>query len=343
MDVVDADEQAESKYVKNTLPWVEKYRPKSLGELIAHEEIIQILNKLIDSNKLPHLLFYGPPGTGKTSTAMACAKKMYGEHYSSMTLELNASDDRGIDVVRNQIKEFAGTKKLFSSGVKLIILDEADAMTSDAQAALRRVIEKYTSNTRFCMICNYVNKIIPALQSRCTKFRFAPLRAEQITSRLQIVIDAENVDCTEDGKNAVLSLAQGDLRRVLNLLQSASMAYDQVTEQAVYLTAGAAMPAVIEVIYTSLMNESFEMAYRSLLKNIVDFGYALCDIVTELSQLVAATELPDAVMAHLMDKMSNVEFRLANGVSEKLQIGAVVGAFTIARAMLTGPKSGEKM
>jgi len=174
-----------------SLPWVEKYRPNSLDELIAHEEIIQILNKLIDSNKLPHLLFHGPPGTGKTSTIIACAKKMYGSNYASMALELNASDDRGIDVVRDQIKEFAGTKKLFSSGVKLIILDEADAMTNEAQSALRRVIEKYTSNTRFCLICNYVNKIMPALQSRCTRFRFAPLRPEQITSRLQDICVAE--------------------------------------------------------------------------------------------------------------------------------------------------------
>lgn len=197
---------------------------------------------------------------------MACAKKMYGEHYSSMTLELNASDDRGIDVVRNQIKEFAGTKKLFSSGIKLIILDEADAMTSEAQAALRRVIEKYTSNTRFCMICNYVNKIIPALQSRCTKFRFAPLRAEQIISRLQDVIRIEHVNATKDGENAILQLADGDLRRVLNLLQSTSMAYPIVTQDAVYLTAGAAIPSVIEAIFTSLLNDLFEPAYRTLLK-----------------------------------------------------------------------------
>jgi replication factor C subunit 3/5 len=146
----------------NDLPWVEKYRPNKLSDLIAHEDIIRIIDKLIDSNNLPHLLFYGPPGTGKTSTIIAAAKKMYGEKkYGSMTLELNASDSRGIDVVRNEIKEFAGTKMLFGSGatnsssnVKLIILDEADAMTSDAQFALRRVIEKYAKNavSRFLLL-----------------------------------------------------------------------------------------------------------------------------------------------------------------------------------------------
>ncbi|CAN0449463.1 unnamed protein product, partial [Laminaria digitata] len=145
--------------------------------------------------------------------------------------QLNASDDRGIDVVRGQIKEFAGTKRLFSSGVKLVILDEADAMTNDAQFALRRVIEKYTKHTRFCMICNYVNKIIPALQSRCTKFRFAPLKPEQIRGRLQHVVDEEKVMITPDGVNAVMRLGQGDMRRVLNLLQSTHMAYQKVKKE----------------------------------------------------------------------------------------------------------------
>jgi replication factor C subunit 3/5 len=258
-------QSSSSSSVAATLPWVEKYRPKELAELIAHEEIITILNKLIESNKLPHLLFHGPPGTGKTSTILACARKMYGDNFKSMVLELNASDDRGIDVVRDQIKEFAGTKKLFSSGVKLVILDEADAMTNDAQSALRRVVEKYTTNTRFCMICNYVNKIIPALQSRCTRFRFAPLRPEQIIGRLQDVVDAEHVEITEGGKTALLQLACGDLRRVLNLLQSAAMAYPQITEEAVYLTAGAAMPTVIEDTYQSLLNDDFDKAYKKIL------------------------------------------------------------------------------
>merc|ERR1711934_897 len=207
------------------LPWVEKYRPSSLDDVVSQENIITTLTQLVEAKKMPHLLFYGPPGTGKTSTILAIAKGIYGNNIQTMALQLNASDDRGIAVVRNQIKEFASTRMVFSSGHKLIILDEADAMTNDAQMALRRVIEKYTKNVRFCIICNYVSKIIPALQSRCTRFRFSPLSKAQIVGRLDDIIAAESVEATEDGKNALIKLARGDMRKVVNILQSTAMAF----------------------------------------------------------------------------------------------------------------------
>ena len=224
--------------------------PDRLEDLVAHEDIVSTLTKLIDNDNLPHLLLYGPPGTGKTSTIVAAAKRMFGaKAYSSMALELNASDARGINVVRNEIKEFAGTRQLFNKGIKLVILDEADAMTNDAQFALRRVIEKYTKNARFCLICNYVSKIIPALQSRCTRFRFAPLKRDQIRSRLIEVAVAEKCKTTDDGLDAILSLSGGDMRRVLNLLQSTSMANDTVDANTVYSTSGAPMPDVVYHTY----------------------------------------------------------------------------------------------
>ncbi|MEM7616811.1 MAG: AAA family ATPase, partial [Pseudomonadota bacterium] len=211
-----------AKKLKSAQPWVEKYRPSSLDELVAHADIIAIIKKLIAEDRLPHMLLYGPPGTGKTSTITAAAKDMYGKAYGAMTLELNASDERGIGVVRNQIKEFAGTKSWYA-GVKLVILDEADMMTNDAQFALRRVIEKYTANTRFCLVCNYANKIIPALQSRCTKFRFAPLEPDQIRDRLDSIIQAESLVMPQRARDALLELGGGDMRRVLNILQATAV------------------------------------------------------------------------------------------------------------------------
>lgn len=157
------------------MPFVEKYRPENLDRIISHVEIVKTIRKFIESKKLPHLLFHGPPGTGKTSCMIAIAKELYGSQYRNMTLELNASDDRGIGVVRDQIKSFCSTQQLMSKGMKLVILDESDSMTGPAQFALRRIVEKYSKTTRFCFICNFVSKIIPALQSRCTRFRFGPL------------------------------------------------------------------------------------------------------------------------------------------------------------------------
>lgn len=180
-----------------------------------------------------------------------------------MILELNASDDRGIDVVREQIKNFASTRNIYSSGFKLIVLDEADAMTNQAQAALRRVIEKYTRNVRFCIICNYVSKIIPAIQSRCTRFRFAPLGIEQIDSRLHTIIDAEGVNLTADGKKALLRLSKGDMRRALNILQACHAAYDRIDESAIYNCTGHPEPKVIDRIAKWMLTEEYTTAYNS--------------------------------------------------------------------------------
>mmetsp|Transcript_23432 Transcript_23432/g.73495 ORF Transcript_23432/g.73495 Transcript_23432/m.73495 type:complete len:345 (-) Transcript_23432:156-1190(-) len=317
------------------LPWVEKYRPKDLSELVAHEDIISILNRLISSNKLPHLLFYGPPGTGKTSTILACAKRLYGEKYGSMTLELNASDDRGIDVVRERIKEFAATRRLFSTGVKLVILDEADAMTNDAQFALRRVIERYTKNTRFCLICNYVSKIIPALQSRCTRFRFAPLKPDQIRGRVADVIAAEGADVSQDGMEALLELGDGDMRRVLNILQSAHMAYGHVDGAAAYRTAGNPLPADVQAVFHAFNNRSFADAVEYVRDMQADKGYALIDLVKCIAEVTVQHEMPPKVLGALLIAFSDLEHRLAAGGSETLNRAALVGAFTIARDALT--------
>ena len=330
-----AKQKEKDEQTRESLPWVEKFRPTGLDDLVAHDEIISILNRLISSNKLPHLLFYGPPGTGKTSTILACAKQMYGpKSYGMMTLELNASDDRGIDVVRDQIKEFAGTKRLFSSGIKLVILDEADAMTSDAQFALRRVIEKYTKTTRFCLICNYVSKIIPALQSRCTRFRFAPLREEHVLNRIEYVAGKENLEVKPEGAQALVNLAGGDMRRVLNIMQSTAMANQVIEEEAVYLSAGNPLPKDVETILNHLLNSSFQTAYNSIKTMTTLKGYSLTDILKDLTQLLLYIEVPDGMMAHIFKSLATIEYRLASGASESIQLAAVVGTFAYARGML---------
>lgn len=332
-----ADQPLGSKRVDKTVdgreaPWVEKYRPKTLDDVAAHTDIIDTVKRLIEENRLPHLLFYGPPGTGKTSTILAVARQMYGSSLNNMILELNASDDRGIDVVRQEIQDFASTKTIFSNKFKLIILDECDAMTKEAQMALRRVIEKYTRNARFCLICNYVTKIIPALQSRCTKFRFPPLDSKYVRERVQHVIDTERVNMGPGGLEALVTLGSGDMRRVLNILQSCHMAFPQVTEDSVYLTTGNPLPRDIEALVNWLFNEEFEAAYRKILDLQVNKGVALADIVREIHPfLFRMPGLPPKVQAELVDKLADVEYRLAYGTSEKLQLGALVGAFYRAR------------
>jgi len=324
--------------MKKTWPWVEKYRPHALEDIIAQGHIVSTLNRLMAANKLPHLLFYGPPGTGKTSTIIATAKKLFGhDKYKSMVLELNASDDRGIQVVRNQIKEFAGTKKLFCSGIKLIILDEADSMTNDAQFALRRVIEKYTKNARFCLVCNYVSKIIPALQSRCTRFRFGPLSENQVGDRIRYIADAENVNMTEDGFSSALRLGKGDMRRILNILQATSMAYDVVDEKNVYLCTGNPLPSDIEMVANWLLNETFATAYEKTRNLQRDMGYAVADILSEIYLFMNKVEFPAAARVFIFDELAQLEHRLAFGTTDAIQLASLVGIFGSVREMMQPP------
>eukprot|EP00029_Vermamoeba_vermiformis_P012149 TRINITY_DN6962_c0_g1_i1.p1 TRINITY_DN6962_c0_g1~~TRINITY_DN6962_c0_g1_i1.p1 ORF type:complete len:369 (+),score=137.16 TRINITY_DN6962_c0_g1_i1:34-1107(+) len=335
-DAMDVEEKMDvvKERSTDTLPWVEKYRPASFDDLIAHDDIISTLNKLLDSRKLPHLLFYGPPGTGKTSTIKCLARKLIGgANYQSQVLELNASDERRIQTVRDTIKDFASTKLLNSEGgVKLIILDEADAMTNDAQAALRRVIEKFTRTTRFCLICNHVNKVVPAIQSRCTKFRFPPLREAQVRERLNHVVTAEHVSITEDGLKAVIRLGAGDMRRCLNILQATHMSAVEVTEEAVYNCTGSPLPRDIQLRVESMLNDDFATAFDGLMKLKVDKGLALQDIVREVHLKVMALKLTDpAVIIQLLKQLSDIEYRLAFGTDEKLQTASLVSSFQLAK------------
>jgi replication factor C subunit 3/5 len=256
---------------------------------------------------------------------------MFGPNYHNFVMELNASDDRGIDVIRQQIKEFASTKKIFSQGFKLIILDEADHMTKDAQAALRRVIEKYTKNVRFCLVCNYVNNIIPALQSRCTRFRFAPLKKPEIASRLREIAKKEGIQLENSGLDAIYKLSNGDMRKCLMILQSTFMSFGKVNEDAVYACTGNPSPSEIQKILDLMVNQPFEKAYNEvlLIKNVKAF--ALSDIIREIHQHIFRLGISDDCKMFLLEKLADIEYNLALGASEKLQTSAMIGAFQITK------------
>ncbi|TXT13256.1 hypothetical protein VHUM_00623 [Vanrija humicola] len=312
------------------LPWVEKYRPVTLDDVVSHHDITATIEKFIEAGRLPHLLFYGPPGTGKTSTVIALARRLYGKDYKKHMLELNASDDRGIDVVRDQIKSFAATKVLFSKGFKLIVLDEADMMTQAAQGALRRVIEQHTKNVRFAILCNYVNKITPAIQSRCTRFRFSPLPEEEVAKKVDVVVEKEGVNLTTDGRAALLKLSRGDMRRALNVLQACHAAYDTVDEAAVYNVTGNPHPADIQRVVESMMSDEFGTAYSLITALKTEKGLALQDLIAGAYDFLETVDLPNNARVYLLDHLGQTEHRLSLGGSEKMQLTALLGAFKIA-------------
>ncbi|KAH6680016.1 P-loop containing nucleoside triphosphate hydrolase protein [Plectosphaerella plurivora] len=340
---------------EDSLPWVEKYRPVSLDDVSGHHDILATINKFVDSNRLPHLLLYGPPGTGKTSTILALARRIYGAaNMRQMVLELNASDDRGIDVVREQIKTFASTKQIFTigaaargggiAGFKLIILDEADAMTNTAQMALRRIMEKYTANTRFCIIANYAHKLSPALLSRCTRFRFSPLKEADIRVLVDKVVEEEKIQILGDATAALVKLSKGDMRRALNVLQAchasstplqpkgapkvaeADIVRETITTDTIYSCIAAPPPDAVQEILSTLLNNSDVTSCLSTINTLkASRGLALADIITSLAEEISKLEVKPEVMISWLDGLANIEHRMAGGASETIQTGAVVG------------------
>ncbi|PSN71601.1 P-loop containing nucleoside triphosphate hydrolase protein [Corynespora cassiicola Philippines] len=340
---------------EDTLPWVEKYRPDSLDDVEGHKDIIATINKFVDSNRLPHLLLYGPPGTGKTSTVLALARRIYGnKNMRQMVLELNASDDRGIDVVREQIKTFSSTKQIFSvapkpgeaslATFKLIILDEADAMTATAQMALRRIMEKYTANTRFCIIANYTHKLSPALLSRCTRFRFSPLKNGDIRNLVEKVVIEENVNISTDAVDSLVTLSKGDMRRALNVLQAchasstplqasgkpapdpSTIVRDKITQSTIYDCIAAPHPEDIQMILDTLLSTSDMTHCLKTISNIKALkGLALADILTALSEELIKNDVPPQTMVTWMAGLADIEYRLSGGGSEAIQTGAAAG------------------
>lgn len=312
------------------IPWVEKYRPKCVDEVAFQEEVVAVLKKSLEGADLPNLLFYGPPGTGKTSTILAAARELFGpELYRQRVLELNASDERGIQVVREKVKNFAqltvaGTRPDGKTcpPYKIIILDEADSMTAPAQAALRRTMEKESRTTRFCLICNYISRIIEPLTSRCSKFRFKPLANQIQEGRLLEICEKENLKYSKESIGALVQVSEGDLRKAITFLQGAArLSVDkEITERTITEIAGVVPPKTIDNLLEICFKGTFEKLEVAV-RNIVDDGYAATQTLTQLHEAIIENgDLNDRQKSAIAEKMAVVGKCLADGADEFLQL-----------------------
>lgn len=311
------------------LPWVEKYRPRKVEDIAFQDEVVSVLKKVLEGADLPNLLFYGPPGTGKTSAAVALCRQLFktGEMYSDRVLEMNASDERGINVVRSRVKEFArrAVTSHCPDGIpivrlKVIILDEADAMTAAAQAALRRTMEKESRTTRFFLICNYISRIIDPLTSRCAKFRFKPLSVESQKERLEYICRQENVDYEPAAITELIELCGGDLRRSVTYLQSISSCHAKLTPPDVRQLSGAVSEEAIEKLMIACRSVNFDELV-SCVEGIKREGYGVYQLMSQLfHSLLHHEELLDTHKAAIFEKMGVCEVRLLDGADEFLQL-----------------------
>ncbi len=319
------------------LPWVEKYRPSKLSDIVGQEKIINSLQNIFEGGSFPHLLFYGGSGSGKTSTILAILNDYFGKKKKLMVLRLDASDDRGINSVREEIKGFAEKKNYFSTGIKVIILDEADSMTFDAQFALRRIIEKYSSSTRFCLICNYDNKIIPAIKSRCAEFKFNPISRENMINRLKLIAIQEDLTCDDNVLDILNNISKGDLRKAINLMQSASILEKNGTKtldsKLCYNVAGYPKPNEISNIADILLDKSknLEKSSTSIKKIVLENGYSISIILKELVELlvkkITDNSLEASSYAYIFSELSNLESKVSKSTFGDIYLTMLIAIF----------------
>ncbi len=305
--------------------WIEKYRPQSLADVRGHEDIVGRLQSYVSRNDLSHFLFSGPAGTGKTTCASAIARELYGEDWRENFLELNASDERGIDVVRDRIKNFARTS-FGGHEYRIIFLDEADALTSDAQSALRRTMEQFSNNVRFILSCNYSSQIIDPIQSRCSVFRFSPLGDEAIETEMRHIAGEEDIELTDDGLDALVYAAGGDMRKAINGLQAASVSGDVVDESAVYAITSTARPEEIHGMVQSALDGDFTAARATLDRLLTEEGIAGGDIIDQLHRSIWEFDVDDRAAVRILERVGETDYRITQGANERVQLEAMLAS-----------------
>ncbi len=315
------------------VPWVEKYRPAKLGEVVGHSNIVNRLKAYVSTKNLPNLLFSGPAGSGKTTCALALARELFGEDYQNSFFELNASDERGIDTVRGKIKDFARTIPISGVPFKILLLDEADALTQDAQQALRRTMEKYSSNTRFILSCNYSSRIIEPVQSRCALFRFTSLNASELKQLLQFISAKEGLTLSQDAVDAVTYIADGDSRKAVNCLQGCASISASVTGDSVYSVSSRARPKEVNEMLALSLEGKFTDARKMLDKLLFEHGMAGEDVVVQLFQEVNRSQLDDKLKLKLIEKIGECDFRLNEGANDRIQIEALLASFALVHSL----------
>lgn len=313
-----------------SLIWTEKYRPQDFSDIMGQKEIVKRVEAFVKTGDMPHQLYAGPPGVGKTTLALVVAKKIFGDSWKQNMMELNASDERGIDVIRDKVKNFARTRAIGDVPFKVIYLDECDALTREAQQALRRTMENYTQTCRFILSANYSSKIIEPIQSRCVIFRFKPIPKDEILKLIDKIAASEKIKVDAKGKEALYETSEGDCRRLENIMQSCSAITQTITDEIVYQVSSVAKPKEVMEFLTLALNNRFLDARKKLLDTMLAYGLSGLDIIRQIQREVWKLDTSDRNKLFLIEKCGDAEFRMVEGSDDYVQLEAFLAAVALA-------------
>jgi replication factor C small subunit len=326
-----AEEKGKDEGAQRLVVWAEKYRPARLSEVINQTHATDRIRAFVADKNVPHMLFAGPAGVGKTTTALAIAYELYGSKWRENTLELNASNERGIDVIRNRVKEFARTQTLSPVSYRLIILDEADALTAEAQQALRRMMENYSNKSRFILVCNWSSRIIEPIQSRCAVFRFHTLGEEDQMKFLSRISKEEDLKIEDDAKDAIIYLAEGDLRKIANIVQACAAQKKKaaITEAAVFDVVSQAKPEDVKSMLDLAVAGNFSEARKKLSDMLLKQGLSGEDVIREMHKQVFNLNVSEQAKITLIEKTGEYEYRLSQGGTDMIQLESLLAQFAL--------------